>query len=126
MLTPAGLAKIAQYADGIGPWKPMVIPVKCVLDSAGNCKDLDGNGAFDGYPDSIQQKPTKLVADAHRAGLFVHEYTFRNEKGFYNVPFDAGSPVKELQAHFRAGIDGVFSDSPDTAMLAREGFLNDN
>ena len=127
MLTPAGLAKIAQYADGIGPWKPMVIPVKCVLDAANNCKDLDGNGVFDGYPDAISQKPTNLVANAHRAGLFVHEYTFRNEKGFYNVPFDArGNPVKEYQAHFRAGVDGVFSDSPDTALLARDGSGGNN
>src|SRR5262249_21368785 len=122
MLTPAGLAKVAQYADGIGPWKPMIIPVKCVLDGAGNCRDLDGNGTFDGYPDAIQQKPTNLVANAHRAGLFVHEYTFRSEKGFYNVPFDAkGDPVKEYQAHFSLGVDGVFSDAPDTALLARDG-----
>ena len=121
MLTPAGLAKIAKYADGIGPWKPMIVPVKCKVDAAGNCMDLDGNGVFDGYPDAIQQKPTSLVADAHRAGLFVHEYTFRNEKGYYNVPFDAkGDPVKEYLTHFRLGVDGVFSDSPDTAMLARD------
>lgn len=120
MLTPHGLAQIATYADGIGPWKPMVIPVKCRLDNAGNCKDLDGNGTFDGYPDAIQQEPTTLVRDAHRAGLFVHEYTFRSEKGFYNVPFDAkGDPVKEYQSHFAAGVDGVFSDAPDTALYAR-------
>lgn len=35
------------------------------------------------------------VADAHQAGLFVHEYTFRNERG-YNLPLDAaGDPVAE-------------------------------
>lgn len=120
MLTPQGLAQIATYADGIGPWKPMVIPVKCSLDAAGNCRDLDGNGAFDGYPDAIQQQPTSLVRDAHRAGLFVHEYTFRSEKGFYNVPFDAkGDPLKEYAAHYALGVDGVFSDAPDTALYAR-------
>jgi glycerophosphoryl diester phosphodiesterase len=121
MLTPAGLVQISAYADGIGPWKPMIVPVKCKLDAAGNCMDLDGNGTFDGYPDSIQQPPTSLVADAHRAGLFVHEYTFRSEKGFYNLPFDVkGDPLKEYATHFRLGVDGVFSDAADTAMFARE------
>jgi len=121
MLTPAGLAKIKMYADGIGPWKPMVIPVKCRLDHAGNCMDLDGNGTFDGYPDSIQQPATSLVADAHRAGLFVHEYTFRTEKGYYNVPYDAkGDPLKEYLTHYRHGVDGVFSDAADTALYARD------
>ena len=121
MLTPAGLAKIKMYADGIGPWKPMVIPVKCRLDHAGNCMDLDGNGTFDGYPDSIQQPATSLVADAHRAGLLVHEYTFRTEKGYYNVPYDAkGDPLKEYLTHYRHGVDGVFSDAADTALYARD------
>jgi glycerophosphoryl diester phosphodiesterase len=40
MLTPAGLAQIKTYADGIGPWKPMIVPVKCQLNGAGNCADL--------------------------------------------------------------------------------------
>ncbi len=120
MLTPAGLARIRAYADGIGPWKPMIVPVKCRLDTAGNCMDLDGNGTFDGYPDAIQQRPTSLVADAHRVGLFVHEYTFRSEKGYYNVPFDAmGDPVREYLTHFELGVDGVFSDAADTALYAR-------
>lgn len=123
MLTPTGLARIRTYADGIGPWKPMVVPVKCRLDRSGNCMDLDGNGAFDGYPDAIQQRPTSLVADAHRLGLFVHEYTFRSEKGAYNVPFDAnGDPVSEYLTHFATGVDGVFSDVADTALYARTKF----
>jgi|APFre7841882630_1041343.scaffolds.fasta_scaffold07450_2 glycerophosphoryl diester phosphodiesterase len=121
MLTPAGLALIKAYADGIGPWKPMIVPVKCKLDGTGNCMDLDGNGTFDGYPDSIQQPPTSLVHDAHRAGLFVHEYTFRSEKGYYNLPYDAkGDPIREYLTHFRLGVDGVFSDAADTALYARE------
>lgn len=121
MLTPAGLAEIKSYADGIGPWKPMIVPVKCLLDTAGQCKDLDGNGSFDGYPDSVQQAPTTLVEDAHRAGLFVHAYTFRSEKGYYHLPFDAkGDTVKEYQHFYRLGVDGVFSDAPDTALFARE------
>jgi len=48
--TPAGLAEIAGYADGIGPNKERVIPV------------VDGSLGT----------PTPLVADAHAAGLVVH------------------------------------------------------
>jgi glycerophosphoryl diester phosphodiesterase len=63
------------------------------------------------------------VADAHPFGLFVHEYTFRSEKGFYNFPFDAmGDPVKEYLAHFEPGVDGVFPDAADTALYARRKF----
>ena len=28
MLTPEGLAEIKTYADGIGPWKPQIVPLK--------------------------------------------------------------------------------------------------
>ena len=126
MLTPAGLAQIKTYADGIGPWKPMIVPVKCTLDAASNCKDMDGDGAFNGYADSTQQPATTLIADAHKAGLFVHEYTFRNERGYYNLPLDAaGDPVVEYLTHFRLGVDGVFSDFADTALEARARFLKE-
>ncbi|MEY8689473.1 MAG: glycerophosphodiester phosphodiesterase family protein [Leptothrix sp. (in: b-proteobacteria)] len=125
MLTPAGLAEIATYADGIGPWKPMIVPVKCKLDAKGDCMDLDGDGAFNGYADSIQQPATALVRDAHRAGLFVHAYTFRSEKGYYHLPFDVkGDPVKEYQRHFNLGVDGVFSDAPDAGLYARRTLRN--
>jgi glycerophosphoryl diester phosphodiesterase len=51
----------------------------------------------------------------------VHEYTFRSEKGFYNVPFDAkGDPLKEYTTRFQLGVDGLFSDAADTALYARE------
>ena len=126
MLTPAGLAQIKTYADGIGPWKPMIVPVKCALDGAGNCKDMDGDGAFNGYADSTQQAATTLVADAHKAGLFIHEYTFRSEKGYYNLPLDAaGDPVVEYLTHFRLGVDGVFTDFAATALEARAKFLKE-
>lgn len=124
MLTAAGLAEVKTYAEGIGPWKPMVIPVKCTLDASGACKDVDGDGSFNGYADSTQQAPTTLVADAHKAGLFVHVYTFRSGKGYYNLPFDVnGNANAEYLTHFRIGVDGVFSDVADVGLKARADYV---
>ena len=70
----------------------------------------------------------KKLADAHKAGLFVHEYTFRSEKGgYYNVSFDnGGDPVNEYLQHYRLGVDGVFSDAGDTALEARAKYAKEN
>ena len=125
-LTPAGLAEVKTYADGIGPWKPMILPVKCTLDAANACKDMDGDGSFNGYADSTTQAPTTLVADAHKAGLFVHEYTFRAEKGYYNLPLDAkGEPNAEFLQHYRLGVDGLFTDQADLAIKARNDYVQE-
>ena len=59
--------------------------------------------------------PTALVSDAHKAGLFVHTYTFRSETKYLAGKYN-GDPVPEYLDFFRAGIDGVFSDFPDTAV----------
>ena len=113
MLTPAGLAEIKTYADGIGPWKPQVMAWKQV-PYAGGTKMSDINSVT----------PTSLIADAHKAGLVVHSFTFRNEKqylpGLYN-----GDPVAEYLPYFRAGIDGVFTDFAGTGVAARAAYLKE-
>jgi|UniRef100_A0AAU3HW05 glycerophosphoryl diester phosphodiesterase len=109
LVTPAGLKWIASYAQGIGPTLDLVIP----KDAAGNLTT-----------------PTTLVADAHRAGLVLHPYTMRNENPFLPANFrqgtaaDAyGDPFGAFKVYFETGIDGVFSDNADTAVLARADFL---
>ncbi len=104
LLTPAGLAGIAAYADGLGPAKDLVIP-----------RGAAGLGA-----------PTPLVADAHAAGLLVHPWTFRNENCFLPAdlrrgenPADYGDVFGEYAAFLAAGVDGLFTDNPDTAVTAR-------
>ena len=117
MVTPAGLAEIRTYADGIGPWKPYIVPVKGRLDAAGRLVDVNGDGKID-LRDASTQPATTLVADAHKAGLFVHTFTFRNEKR--RLAFDyRGDPQAEYLQFFRLGVDGVFADFPDTAGKAR-------
>jgi glycerophosphoryl diester phosphodiesterase len=121
MVTPAGLAEIKTYADGIGPWKPYIVPLKGRLDSAGRLVDVNGDGSID-LRDAATQPATTLVADAHNAGLFVHPFTFRNEKR--RLAFDyRGDPQAEYLQFFRLGVDGVFADFPDTAVSARAVLL---
>ena len=123
MVTPAGLAEIKTYADGIGPWKPYIVPVKWELNAAGAGVDKNGDGKTD-LTDAISQAATTLVADAHKAGLLVHPFTFRNEKR--RLTFDLGSdPANEYLPFFRLGVDGLFSDFPDTAVAARAKYLKE-
>ncbi len=123
MLTPAGLAAIKTYADGIGPWKPYIVPVKGTYDSAGKMYDLNGDGVVN-YNDTISQPATSVVADAHKAGLVVHPYTFRNEAK--RLAFDyKGDPKAEYLQFYRLGVDGVFTDFTDTAVAARTTYLKE-
>ncbi|MEU6808750.1 glycerophosphodiester phosphodiesterase [Streptomyces sp. NPDC046831] len=110
LVTPAGLREIATYAQGIGPTVDLVIP-----------RGADGN----------LTKPSTLVRDAHAAGLVVHPYTVRNENPFlppaYRRGGDAdayGDVLGLFRAYFATGIDGIFTDNPDTGLLAREDFVN--
>ena len=123
MVTPAGLAEIKAYADGIGPWKPYIIPVKGTLDAGGNLKDINGDGKAN-LNDATSQAPTTLIADAHKAGLFVHAYTFRNEPRRLTADLK-GDPKAEYLLYYRLGIDGLFSDFADTAIQAREAYLSE-
>lgn len=123
MVTAAGLAEIKTYADGIGPWKPYIVPVKGSLDAGGNLRDINGDGKVN-LNDATTQAPTSLIADAHKAGLFVHAYTFRNEKRRLTANYN-GDPQAEYLQYYRLGIDGLFSDFPDTAIAARGVYLKE-
>ena len=123
MVTPAGLAEIRTYADGIGVWKPYIVPVKGQVDAAGQLVDVNGDGKVD-QRDAATQPPTSLVADAHKQGLFVHVFTFRNEKRHLASSY-RGDPQAEYLLFFRLGVDGVFSEFPDTAGMARAAYLRE-
>ena len=106
--TAAGLAEVAAYAEGVGPEKGQVIP-----------RD----------PDGTLGEPTSFVHDAHAAGLLVHPYTFRNENTFLPVelregaaPDDYGRAIQEHLAFWATGIDGMFTDNPDTGVVSRDLF----
>ncbi|WAZ21737.1 glycerophosphodiester phosphodiesterase family protein [Streptomyces cinnabarinus] len=101
MMTPAGLAGIAEYADWIGPDKASVVA-----------------------PDT--GAPSALLGDAHAAGLKVGPYTFRAENQYLPAGLrrgttgtDFGDAFAEYALHYRLGVDAVVTDFPDLAHLAR-------
>ncbi|GAA4739389.1 glycerophosphodiester phosphodiesterase [Modestobacter marinus] len=109
--SPAGLAVVARYADGVGPEKSQVIPVA---------------------EDGTLGEPTSFVADAHAVDLLVHPYTFRNENEFLPAELDEGTDpaaygraLEEQLAFWAAGVDGIFTDNPDTGVLTRDLFLDE-
>jgi glycerophosphoryl diester phosphodiesterase len=121
MVTAAGLAEIKTYADGIGPWKRYIVSIKGQLAPDGSVIDSNGDGKRNDA-DAQTTPPTDLVARAHAAGLFVHPYTFRNEKRRLAQDY-AGDPKAEFLQFFRLGVDGLFTDFADTALAARTDFL---
>ena len=118
LLTPAGLADIKKYADGIGPWKPYLIPTRLTIGADGKPVDLNKDGAID-ERDRTLMAPTAVLDNAHKAGLFVHPYTFRSEAKRLASDYK-GDPKAEYKRFYELGVDGVFADYPDHAKAARD------
>jgi glycerophosphoryl diester phosphodiesterase len=118
LLFEEGLAEVRSYADILAPWKPYILPTKQV-DGNGDGKpdDLNGDGKTD-EQDRVLATPTSVVKDAHAAGLQVFTWTFRNEPKRLASSFK-GDPSAEYKAFYALGVDGLFSDFPDTAVKAR-------
>lgn len=96
LLTRAGLARLASFADGLGPAYEQLVTA-----------DESGAGIT----------PTALARDTRAAGLLLHPYTFRADR----LPPYAAT-LDDLLALFFAGVgvDGVFCDQPDVAVRARD------
>lgn len=118
LLTPEGLKEVKTYADMIGPWKPYLIPTRQVdANKDGKADDLNGDGKID-ERDRVVLPATDVIKNAHAVGLMVVPYTFRNEATRL-ASDDKGDPKAEYKRFYDAGVDGVFSDFPDTAVAAR-------
>lgn len=109
MLTPAGLAEIASYADYVAPPTRLLIP-------------LD--------PQERLAAPSGLVEAAHAAGLLVGTWTFRPENRFLAADFrDGAEPgarntagsVAEIRCYLATGLDAFFTDDPALGRIARDG-----
>jgi glycerophosphoryl diester phosphodiesterase len=124
LLTPQGLAEVRTYADGVGPWKPYLISSACMTIVNGGCADVNGDGLVNDADRKLLPS-NAVVANAHAQGLLVHPYTFRNEQRRLASDF-AGNPVNEYLAFYELGVDGLFSDFPDTALVARSTWILKN
>ncbi|MEV7729236.1 glycerophosphodiester phosphodiesterase [Streptomyces sp. NPDC087917] len=108
LVKPEGLAWIAGFAQGIGPTLDLIVP-----------RDAQGRLGT----------PTTLVRDAHARGLVLHPYTARNENTFLPAeyrkgadPAGYGDAFGAFKRYFELGIDGIFTDNPDTGLLAAQDF----
>ncbi|EXI50699.1 glycerophosphoryl diester phosphodiesterase [Acinetobacter baumannii] len=109
LATAQGLKDVAKYANGVGPSKGYILT-------------FNNDGSY---------KTSTFIADAHTAGLKVHPYTFRPENNFLPAPLKCSpdkpaercpsGALKEFEAYFKAGVDGVFTDDP---ALGREAVTN--
>ncbi|MEU9083284.1 glycerophosphodiester phosphodiesterase [Streptomyces sp. NPDC048357] len=108
LVKPEGLKWISGFAQGIGPTMDLILP-----------RTADGRLGT----------PTTLVKDAHARGLVLHPYTARNENSFLPAeyrkgtdPAAYGDALAAFRTYFEQGIDGIFTDNPDTGLLAAEAF----
>jgi len=92
-----GIAAVAEYADGLGPW-------------LGQIYTVDGD---DGLPQT-----TGLVELAHEHGLTVHPFTFRADA--LGPGFDSYASMVRWFAETLV-IDGLFTDFADLTLAALEG-----
>jgi glycerophosphoryl diester phosphodiesterase len=104
LVTPSGLAEVAGYADVIGVHKSLLIPRR---------------------PDGRLGEPSGLADRARAAGLAVHAWTFRNENAFLPAEHRRGTDNREFgdafaeyDAFLGLGVQGLFTDFPDTALAA--------
>lgn len=94
MFQKGGMAKIAEYADGVGPWFPMIIKSSSTKENI---------------------ITTDLVREAHALNMEVHPYTFRSESD--KIPAYASSFEDYLEIfYYKADVDGVFTDFTDKAV----------
>lgn len=112
LLTDKGLKFVKSYADAIGPWKPYL--VKTVDD--GVDRNDDGKQTIN---DRRVAGSTGVIERAHKHGLLVHSWTFRNDSGGYGF----SDPKEEMIYYFDLDLDGLFTDFPDTGVTARDAAL---
>ena len=103
MSTAQGLREIATYSDAIGP----------------AYRNIDQENAR-----------SRLVDDAHAAGLKVVAYTFRPENHFLQSRYldgagakarNASGSIREIRDHLALGLDAFFTDDPALGRRAVDG-----
>jgi glycerophosphoryl diester phosphodiesterase len=105
---------VASYASAIGVWKRSF-----VLTELTGAIASAASASASPVTERLTGKVLPIVEAAHASGLLVHPYTFRNEPHFLAQDYDS-DPATEYEQFFALGVDGVFSDFPDTALQVRD------
>lgn len=113
---------ISTYADGLGPWKNSFLLRESLSEP------VDGNG--DGKAEITTQLTGEilpLVEWAHEAGMLVHPYTMRDEEQFLTLNPDGTpqTPQDEFEQLIQLGVDGYFTDHPETGDRIRDAVTAD-
>ncbi len=103
---PIALARATEYANGIAVRRKAVFPR--------DAHDRTG-------------RPSGVVEKAHRRGLSVLVWTHRAENQHLPADFRIGTTahahgdaVGEAELFYRAGVDGLITDFPELAVMARD------
>lgn len=108
LATDEGLREIATYAQGVAPHKSVIIEIS---------------------KNSTEKKMvlSNFVELAHKHNLVVHVWTFRVERDNFEkkekILFD--DVEVEMNAFFKIGIDGIFTDQPDVGIRVRDLFISE-
>ncbi|MDJ0733020.1 MAG: glycerophosphodiester phosphodiesterase family protein [Nostocaceae cyanobacterium] len=104
----------SAYAEGIGPWKDSFL-----LRETINPK-VDTNG------DDVAEIGSQLTGEvrpfvewAHDAGMQIHPYTLRDEERYLTLNPDGTpqTPEDEFRQLIELGVDGFFTDFPETGRI---------
>lgn len=106
MVTLDGLKAIRKYATALGPYKKYLIEDSKNKVETAPAKDLAANGLV----------VNDVFKNAQLLEFEIFPYTFRNESFFVLKPLV--DPIKEYEFFYKMGVQGVFSDFPDTAIKA--------
>lgn len=97
LMSAKGIANIAQYADGIGPWIPQLVNITHA------------------QPDEGDYVVSQLTYHARNNGLTIHPYTFRQDA--LVLELDSDELLTLLFTELK--VDGLFTDQTDVVY----GFL---
>ena len=103
------------YAEGIGPWKNSFV----LRESIDNPVDADGDGNAE-ITTQLTGEIRPYVEWSHEAGMQIHPYTLRNEERFLTLNPDGTpqTPEGEFEQFIELGVDGFFTDFPETGRIA--------
>jgi len=112
----------SAYAEGLGPWKNSFLLRESIDEP------VDGNG--DGVAEITSQltgEVLPLIEWAHDAGMQVHPYTMRNEERYLTLNPDGTpqTPEDEIRQLTELGVDGFFTDFPETGRMAVDELIEE-